>query len=122
MGCDLVDSRRIAKLFNKYSSRFTKRILSPHELEVFDSMADVNHRKISFLSKRFAAKEAVSKALKVGIGKDLSFCSISIENTLNGAPVVKIPKNFKFEDREYKIQISLSDEWPMALAFVVISI
>lgn len=122
VGCDLVDSRRIAKLLNKYPGRFAKRILSESELMVFDSIADVNNRKISFLSKRFAAKEAVSKALGIGIGKDISFCDISVENTSEGAPFVKIPEHFRLSRQGYKIQISISDEWPMALAFVVISI
>ena len=121
MGCDLVDSRRIERLLKKYDSCFLKRILSREELNIYYSLDSAQDYKIRFLSKRFAAKEAVSKALGVGIGRGLSFCDISVQNDVFGAPFVNIYAPGSNVVANYKIQLSISDEWPIALAFVVIS-
>lgn len=71
--------------------------------------------KIAYLAKRFAAKEAISKALGVGIGENLSFQDIEISNNDLGKPIVLLEK---FPD--IKIHLSLSDEKEgLAIAFAI---
>ena len=138
-GIDLVDSRRIQELYTKYGEKFISRILSEDEKRKFKTLSDENNKKIMYLAKRFAGKEALSKALGTGIG-DLSFNKIKILNNHLGKPIVKIDSNknildlitnikfnfldslkIKFGINRIKIDISLSDEYPMAVAFVVVS-
>jgi len=121
IGCDIVDSGRIQKLYEKTGEEFLSRILSSAERERFNEFEANSKQQISYLAKRFAAKEAVSKALGIGIGK-LSFCDVSIINNDQGAPIAVLPETFSaFGGAKFKIDISISDEWPMALAFVVVS-
>lgn len=117
IGTDIVNISRIKKVFNKDPSGLISRILSKQEQEVIETISD-NDRKISYLAKRFAGKEALSKALGSGIGKDIAFKDISILNDSIGKPFIQLEK--PLED-QVKIDLSLSDDHPFALAFVIIS-
>lgn len=122
IGCDLVDSKRIARLYEENGERFLARILSPEEKVQFDSLSLNPKNQLSYLAKRFAGKEAVSKAFGTGIGS-LAFIDISILNDEKGAPFVTLPPQFKFKNyNKFDIKISLSDEDVMALAFVAVSL
>ena len=88
-------------------------------------------KKINFsncLAKRFAAKEAFSKALGTGISKGINFNQIVILNEKNGKPFIKLIENTKknvekkLKKKNYKISLSLTDEDEYAVAFVTISI
>ena len=82
---------------------------------------------ISFYAKRFAAKEALSKALGTGIRKGINFKDIEIVNDNFGKPSIKLKgstRNFlkkKIKTRRYLIYLSLSDDTPWAQATVIIS-
>lgn len=117
IGTDIVNILRIEKIFNKDPSSLISRILSHKEQQVLDGITD-NARKVSYLAKRFAGKEALSKALGSGIGKDIAFKDISILNDSNGKPFMQLDRVL---EEQVKIDISLSDDYPFALAFVVIS-
>ena len=104
IGTDLVDIRRIEKLYKKFGSKFAEKILTKNELKKF--------KEIDYLAKRFAAKEAIAKALGTGIGK-VKFHDIEISNNKAGKPIVKI-KNCKTQ-----VHLSIADEPPYALAFAV---
>jgi holo-[acyl-carrier protein] synthase len=122
IGCDLIDIKRVAKLYEENSEKFLARILSLEEKTQFNSLNTNIKNQYSYLAKRFAGKEAVSKAFGIGIGS-LSFVDISILNDEKGAPYVIIPPKFQFQSyNHFDIKISLSDEENMALAFVVISL
>ena len=79
-------------------------------------------------AKRFAAKEAFSKALGTGISKGIYFNQIVVLNEKNGKPFIKLIENTKknvekkFKKKKYKISLSLTDEDEYAVAFVTISI
>ena len=79
-------------------------------------------------AKRFAAKEAFSKALGTGISKGINFNEIIVLNEKNGKPYIKLQKKTKnivekkIKQKKYKISVSLSDEKNFAVAFVTISI
>lgn len=120
IGTDLVSIERIEKLWTNYHLKFAQRILSTKELESFASKED----KVGFLAKRFAAKEAIAKALGTGIGKTISFHDMSILNHESGEPFVQFSVDvdawFKRQTMS-KVFISLSDEKAYALAFCIIS-
>jgi holo-[acyl-carrier protein] synthase len=119
IGTDIVQVDRIDKVLHRFGDKFVGRILTAEERECFD-----NHQhKAAFLAKRFSAKEAVSKALKTGIGV-ISWQEIIIYKRSSGAPGVRLEGSASTifaKQGGRDILLSLSDERAYALAFVVIS-
>ena len=74
IGTDLVRTSRIANSLERFGERFAEKILASREMTDFKSSKD----KVKFLSKRFAAKEAVAKALGTGMGAGVHFKSIEV--------------------------------------------
>lgn len=118
IGTDIVNISRIEKIYSRFGESFLKKNFHAKEIEYFDHLPAL--QKISYLAKRFAGKEAVSKALGTGIGK-IAFKDIAILNNSLGAPYVLLDEPLEKYDENMKINISLSDEEPFAVAFVVIS-
>ena len=119
IGTDIVSIDRIHAIFIKYTNRFLIKNFHIEEINSFYEMSE--YKKIPYLAKRFAAKESVAKAFGLGVGKKLSFQDIAILNKTSGAPFVQISKNKIPEIEDYDIHISLSDDAPFAIAFVIIS-
>ncbi len=118
IGTDIVKVSRIKRLLKKHGKSFAKRILHENELLIFQQ------RKTSkfYLAKRFAAKEALSKALGTGIAKGISFEEIEVVNNEDGKPELilhgtayKIAQEMGVEN----LFISLSDEKKYAIAYVI---
>lgn len=123
IGTDIIQIERIEKVFAKYGNTFKNKILSGKEIEKLDSMP--LHKHASFLAKRFAAKEAISKAFGTGISDKLAFKDIIILNNEAGKPYVEIEKNktnYLSSLDNIKIDLSLADDYPVAIAFSVISV
>jgi len=121
VGTDIVDISRIKPLLKK-NKNFKKKIFSSKEIKYCETKSN----KIASYAKRFAAKEAFSKALGVGISKGISFSEISISNNRNGKPFIELLGKTKIVvnnliKKKNKIYLSLSDEKKYALAMVVIS-
>jgi len=121
IGADIVNISRIKKLLNK-NKKFKNRIFSIKEIKY----CETRKNKFASYSKRFAAKEAFSKALGTGISKGISFNEISINNNKNGAPFFELIGKTKvivkkLTKSKNKIYLSLSDEKKYALAMVIIS-
>ena len=121
IGTDIVDISRIKRLFNK-NRKIKKKIFSKKEIKYCESRPN----KIASYSKRFAAKEAFSKALGTGVSKGISFNEISVTNNKEGAPFIELLGKTKIISKKLikkknKIYLSLSDEKKYALAMVVIS-
>ncbi len=121
IGTDIVQQARIDALWERFGQRFVKRVLSASEQALFSQKA----RPTAFLAKRFAAKEAVAKAIGTGIGQNLALHEISVLNLPNGKPYV----TFSGKSLEYintlniqEVMISLSDEKDHVLAFVVVTL
>ena len=121
IGVDIIENKRVKKsLLNR---KFLSRIFSNSEIN--DSRKSVN--KAGFFSKRFAAKEAFSKALGTGFRNGLNFKDISIINDKFGKPFIKKSNkinNFmkkKFKTKKINIFLSISDEKKHSIAFVVLS-
>ena len=122
IGTDIIQVNRLKKSLNK--KLFLSRIYSKEEI-LKCKRSKVNS---NCFAKRFAAKEAFSKALGTGISKGISFNEIVILNEKSGKPYIKlINKTKKIVERKlkkkiYKISLSIADEKDYAVAFVTISI
>ena len=124
IGTDLVDVRRIENSIDRFSTRFTNRIFTDSER----ATAAAFQQPHFYFAKRFAAKEAVFKALSRSGLRQLGWQQAETLSALNGAPVMSLTGQCKtaletLTPHGYKAQISisLSDEPPYALAFVVIN-
>ena len=122
VGTDIIQVNRLKKSLNK--KPFLSRIYSKEEI-LKCKRSKVNS---NCFAKRFAAKEAFSKALGTGISKGISFNEIIVLNEKSGKPYIKlINKTKKIVERKlkkkiYKISLSIADEKNYAVAFVTISI
>ena len=85
VGTDLVSIRRMRDALHRSGQRLVQRLLHESECRDFDKVAD----KAAFLARRFAAKEAASKALGTGIGVGARFTEIEIAHDANGAPLLR---------------------------------
>jgi len=118
VGTDILKISRIKDTFGKYGDRFAKKILCVAELDIFND----KNKSISFLAKRFSAKEAASKALGTGI-RGVSWHDFEIKNNNIGAPELILTGEAKIRMGEIgarKTLISLSDESDYVLSFVVL--
>ena len=87
IGTDIVDIARIERLIKRYGERFGRKVLSLEELTAWR----ISKLSPAFLAKRFAAKEAIAKALGTGIGSGVGFQNIIIRHEANGAPAASFP-------------------------------
>ena len=122
IGTDIVKTSRLKKIF---SNKLTiNRIFHIKEIQ----RCNKTHKFHNCFAKRFAAKEAFSKALGTGISRGIKFNEIVILNKKNGKPYIKLLNNTKLivekllKKKKYKILLSISDESNYAVAFVTISI
>lgn len=115
IGTDICDIKRIEENLEKFGEKFVRRILTQQEIGAAgDRLEDA-----AFIAKRFAAKEACSKALKVGIGKSLSFLDIVVEKTNDGAPTMHLIGIPSETFNGIRLHVSLSDEAGLAHAYVI---
>ena len=120
IGVDIVDNNRIKKLVK--NKQFISRVFTNNEQKYSNRLKN----KINYYSKRFAAKEAFSKATGFGISKNLNFRDIEIKNNKKGKPLIYLNKSTsnylkkKLNVRSFKVNLSLSDEKIYSIAYVVI--
>ena len=127
IGTDILNLERLTKIINKYDQKFIDRIYGKNEIQI--SKNKLNN-SINYFGKRFSAKEATWKALSPNRGDGLTFREIEILNDINGKPYLFFSgKSKKFiEHKEknlkakLKFDISLSDDTPFVISFVVISL
>jgi len=123
IGTDIVNIKRMDKFLKKKSSRFKNRIFSKKEIIYCDKKKNPS----AYYAKRFAAKEALSKALGTGIRKGIDLKNIEVTNDALGKPSINLKGNVadllikKIKTKKYSIYLSLSDDAPWAQATVVIS-
>ena len=124
LGSDLVDIRRIEKVLARHGDRFIQRIFTPVEV----AKAERRATRIDTYAKRFAAKEACSKALGTGFRKGVFFRDLGVVNLPSGRPTMALTggalkrlEEITPEGYEARIDISLTDEYPLAQAIVIIS-
>jgi holo-[acyl-carrier protein] synthase len=123
VGTDLCDIRRIAATLERRGDRFAERVLGPAELQVFHARRDrAAARGLRFLATRFAAKEAFSKAIGLGIRWPMSWRACEVLNEASGKPCLQLGGELAqwFDARGLVAHVSVSDETDYAAAFVVV--
>ena len=113
------------KTINKFGNRFINRIFTKGEI----IRSDNRNKRIESYAKRFAAKEACSKALGTGFRSGVYWRDIEVVNEKNGKPVLKLTggaykrlKKLIPNDSIYNISLSITDDYPWAQANVIIEV
>ena len=124
IGSDITDIRRIEKVIARHGERFLSRIFTDTER----ARAERRAKSVETYAKRFAAKEACSKALGTGIRNGVWWRDMGVVNLPGGRPTMQLtggalarlqaltPEGFAAQ-----IDLSITDDWPLAQAFVIIS-
>lgn len=124
LGTDIVRVSRIAHLQQEYNDKFKERLLTPAELSKFSSRNQEDSSK--YLAKRFAAKEALVKAMGVGFDGNISFQDISVLNNELGKPYYDISEKLNkyimqiFNVAQFRMHLSISDDIEYASAIAII--
>ena len=123
IGADLCDIRRIERSIARFGDRFTGRIFTPAERAKSDS----RRTRAASYARRFAAKEACAKALGTGIRAGIFWRDMEVVNLPGGKPTIRLTGGAQARlsrmvpaGHEAVLHVSLSDDPPMAQAFVVI--
>tara|TARA_B100000579_G_C22459225_1_gene678113 strand:- start:121 stop:510 length:390 start_codon:yes stop_codon:yes gene_type:complete len=124
IGQDICNSKRIEATLNRFGDRFKNRIYTSIEVEKCDSRRNY----VDSYARRFAAKEACSKALGTGFKKGVFYKDIEVVNLKSGKPTIVLKggalEQFKLltkNDKSAKIEVSLTDDFKLAMAIVIIS-
>ena len=123
IGTDIINIKRMEKSIKKNGDNFINKVFSKNEI----SYCKKKKNPFPFYAKRFAAKEALSKALGTGIRKGIKFKNIEITNDNFGKPSIELKGTTaaflkkKIKTKKYDIHLSLSDDIPWAQATVIIS-
>ena len=124
IGQDLCDSKRIEATLEKHGDRFKNRIYTKNEIKKCDSRKNY----ADSYARRFAAKEASSKALGTGFKRGVFYKDIEVVNLKSGKPTIILKggalEQFKLitkNDESAKIEVSLTDDNKLAMAIVIIS-
>jgi holo-[acyl-carrier protein] synthase len=119
IGTDIVEVARIEASIQQFGDEFARRILAESELNSYLQ----SHIKGRFLAKRFAAKEAFSKALGTGLRAPATFQNIAVSHDDLGKPLLVLTpelQDFLQSKNISRMHISISDEKNLAAAFVVL--
>ncbi|HSI39613.1 MAG TPA: holo-ACP synthase [Xanthobacteraceae bacterium] len=124
IGSDITDVRRIAKTLERHGERFLDRVFTPVERAKSDRRA----RRAESYAKRFAAKEACAKALGTGLSHGVFWRDMGVVNLPSGRPTLVLTGGAAVrlaalvpEGHEARIDLTITDDGPLAQAFVIIS-
>lgn len=123
IGLDIIRVERIQAAYDRFGEKFLRRILGPQEIEIFQRRFDRDPRRgIRFLATRFAAKEAFSKAIGLGMHSPMAWSRMQTLNAPGGRPVVRLsdPLASWYSLRFGTAHVSVTDESDMVAAFVVV--
>ena len=119
VGTDLIEVKRIERVLQRFGDRFAKRILCEPELKRFRA----HKQPVHYLAKRFAAKEAFTKALGTGIHAPANWHGVWVVKLRSGKPVLEFSSSLKKLLQERNIRsshLSLTDEREIASATVIL--
>lgn len=123
IGSDLIDIRRIEKSIERHGERFIRRIYTAAEQE----RAEGRGGRIASYAKRFAAKEACSKALGCGIAEGVFWSEMGVVNMPGGRPTMELTGGaarrlaaMTPEGHRAVVHVTITDDFPLAQAFVII--
>ena len=124
IGSDIIDIRRIEQTLERYGERFLNRVFTDTERRKSEARVG---RAASY-AKRFAAKEACAKALGTGLRKGVFWRDMGVVNLRSGRPTIVLTggaaeqlRRITPEGLEARVDVSLTDDFPLAQAIVVIS-
>ncbi len=124
IGSDITDARRVAEVLERHGERFLDRVFTPIERAKSDRRA----RRVESYAKRFAAKEACAKALGTGLAQGVFWKDMGVVNLPSGRPTMALTGGAKArldaitpEGFEARIDLTITDDGPLAQAFVIIS-
>lgn len=124
IGNDIVDIRRIERTLARFGDRFVQRVFT----EVEQRKSEPRRERAASYAKRFAAKEAGAKALGTGLARGVFWRDLGVVNMPGGKPTlelsgaaVTILESLIPSAYEPKIDLTITDEYPYAQAFVIIS-
>ena len=128
IGSDLIDIQRVAKVIARHGDRFLDRIFTEAERARANRRSKNEKMVMATYAKRFAAKEACSKALGTGIRRGVWWRDMGVVNLPGGRPTMQLTggaldrlRALTPDGFEARIDLSITDDWPLAQAFVVIS-
>ena len=123
LGSDLTNIERVAETLERFGERFTQRCFTPVERAKSDRRA----ARAASYAKRFAAKEACSKALGTGLAQGVFWKDMGVVNLPGGKPTMRLTggalerlKQLLPGGHEARIHITITDDFPLAQAFVII--
>ena len=124
VGNDLIDIRRIETTLERYGERFTARVFTDLERK----KSDARRQRAASYAKRFAAKEACAKALGTGLRCGVYWRDMGVVNLPSGRPTLrltggaaKVLKELTPDGFEARIDLTITDDFPLAAAIVIIS-
>lgn len=123
IGTDILKIDRVAAAVARHGDRFAGKILGPQELEKYHRRKDkVEARGLRFLATRFAAKEAFSKAVGLGMRMPMTWRAVQVLNAPSGKPVVVTSGALTefMQQHGLSAQVSITDEAEYAVAFVIV--
>lgn len=123
IGTDIIRIPRIEAALARHGDRFAEKILGPEEMEKYlRRKAKVEARGVRFLATRFAAKEAFSKAIGLGMRMPMTWRAMQTLNAPGGKPVAVVSGTLKdfMEKNSLVAQVSITDETDYAVAFVIV--
>jgi len=123
IGSDLIDIRRVEKSLERFGTRFTERCFT----EIERAKSDGRKNRAASYAKRFAAKEACSKALGTGLAEGVFWKDMGVVNLPGGKPTMRLTggalerlRQLLPEGHAARIHITITDDFPLAQAFVII--
>jgi holo-[acyl-carrier protein] synthase len=125
VGTDILKLDRLVASYQRTKGRLAQRILGPEEMPIFQArLARNESRGMAYLATRFAAKEAFSKAIGLGMRSPMSWKAVQTLNDASGKPVIKCSGLLEkyVQERQLVAQVSISDEVNMVIAFVILSV
>ena len=123
IGTDIIRIDRIAAALTRHGDRFAGKILGPQEMEKYlRRKQKVEARGVRFLATRFAAKEAFSKAIGLGMRMPMTWRAVQFLNAPSGKPIVVTSGALTefMQQQGLTAQVSLTDEAEYAVAFVIV--
>jgi holo-[acyl-carrier protein] synthase len=125
-GSDLIDIRRVEKVLERHGERFIRRCFTPEEIAKAERRRAAGTH-IATYAKRFAAKEACAKALGTGFSRGVFMKDIGVVNAPGGQPALVLTGGARARlealvpaGRQAALHLTLTDEPPLAKAFVII--
>jgi holo-[acyl-carrier protein] synthase len=122
IGTDVIEIERIEQAVGRNGRRFVERILGTQELERYQHRSQrFAARGLAFLATRFAAKEAIAKALGLGMRHPMTWRAAEILNAPGGRPIVVVHGALQtfVAERRLRLSISVSDERAYAVAYAI---